>query len=220
MAAGRRMGNNSVVIATDALFLALVLQDKLRDKGYRAFIAATDKDLKDIMKSVYPCLIFIEYCFQGCLTDCLIEKMVNHYRNIHLVVWTASEVKPLVAARFLTAGAESFISLRDSEKNIDVILSRIACGKHCCPAEVEEVLKTDRSIQIIGKELTRREVQIIKLIAPGNTNKDISKLLSLSIQMVKLHKTNIYRKCGGRSVVDILRYGIVRGIIHEEDFLQ
>jgi DNA-binding CsgD family transcriptional regulator len=41
--------------------------------------------------------------------------------------------------------------------------------------------------------------------------------MSLSRGAIKFHKSNVYRKCGGDTAVDILIYGILKGIILMED---
>ena len=212
------MRNNSVVIATTALFLADMLREKLRDAAFQVFVAATDNDLTAKIKSVFPRFIFLEHCFHGHGTDAFIQQMVKHNRNIRIAVWTVSEVKPLAAARLIAAGAESFFSLRDTDNHIEAIICRIAGGRHYCPADVEAVLDKDCAHPAIGESLTRREIEVIKLSVEGQTNQQIADVLSLTIHTVKFHKGNIYRKCGGNTPVDILRNGLIRGIIHTEDF--
>ena len=211
------MRNNSVIIATNAEFLAGLLREKLQDAGLCVFIADNDNDLAEKIKAMYPRHLFIEHCFYGSCTDCFVQKTVRKNRDVRITVWAASELKPIAAARFIAAGAESFFSLRDSDSKIETIVKRIAAGRHYYPVEVEEVLDMDCAYPLIGEELTQREIQIIKLSTKGQSNKQIGDVLSLSVHTVKFHKANIYRKCGGNTAVDILRNGMIRGIITRED---
>ena len=212
------MKDNSIVIATTAGFFADALREKLRDASFQVFIAATDDALAARIKAAFPRFVFIEHCFHGYGTDAFIQRMVKHNRNIHIVVWAVSEVKPFAAARFIFAGAESFFSLRDTDSHIETILGRIACGRHYCPADVEAVIDKDCAYPVIREELTRREIEVIKLSVDGQTNQDIANAMHVSVHVVRFHKSNIYRKCGGNTPVDILRNGLKRGIIHSEDF--
>ena len=212
------MRNNSVVIATNATFLADILQGKLRDAGMKVFVAVTEGELTMKIQTVYPRLIFIESCFRGNGTDTFVKRTAKQNKNVVIVVWAAEQVKPLYAARFIDAGAESFFSLRDSESNIDAILLRIAGGRRFCPAEVEAVIDKDNTYQTIGEELTEREIEIMKLCIKGQSVNEIGKALAISPNTVKFHKKNMYRKCGGEKTVDILRYGLTQGIIRPEEF--
>ena len=211
------MRSNSAIIATTAFFLADMLKEKLRDAGLQVFITANDDDLETRIKATFPWFIFIENCFHGYGTDVFIQQMTKYNKNAHITVWAASEVNPIVATRFIFAGAENFFSLRDTDSHIETIIYQIAGGRHYCPDDVEAVLDKDCAYPVIGEELTQREIQIMKLSVKGQTNQQIGKILSLTVHTVKFHRSNIYRKCGGNTPVDIIRYGLMRGIIHAED---
>jgi DNA-binding NarL/FixJ family response regulator len=61
--------------------------------------------------------------------------------------------------------------------------------------------------------LTPREEEVTKLIAEGNTSKEIAALLVLSEKTVERHRANILEKLGLRDRVDLTRYAIRRGLI-------
>jgi DNA-binding NarL/FixJ family response regulator len=61
--------------------------------------------------------------------------------------------------------------------------------------------------------LTPREDEVTKLIAEGNTSKEIAALLVLSEKTVERHRANILEKLGLRDRVDLTRYAIRRGLI-------
>ena len=211
------MRNNSVIIATKAAFLADALREKLRDAGLTVFVAATESELSDKIRVAFPRFIFLEHCFHGHGTDDFIQRMVKHDGSLRVVVWAAAELKPHAAARFIAAGAESYFSLRDTDSRIESIVCRIAGGRRYCPGDVEAELDKD-AYPVVGEGLTPREVDVVKLSAKGLSNQGIGGALGVSIHTVKFHKLNIYRKCGGNTPVDILRNGIARGIIKEDDF--
>lgn len=61
--------------------------------------------------------------------------------------------------------------------------------------------------------LTPRESEIVKLIAEGNTTREIAELLVLSEKTVERHRSNILEKLGMRDRVDLTRYAIRRGLV-------
>jgi DNA-binding NarL/FixJ family response regulator len=61
--------------------------------------------------------------------------------------------------------------------------------------------------------LTPRELEVLKLIAEGDTSKEIATTLVLSIKTVESHRANILSKLGMRDRVDLTRYAIRRGLI-------
>jgi len=212
------MRGNSVIVATNAIFLIQGLIKKLINADFQVFTAVNDNELKAKIKFYNPCFIFLEHCFHENGTDEFIRDIVSINRNIHIVMWASVDIKPLLAARFIHAGAESFLSLRDSEESIDNILYRIACGNIYYPADVETALDRDCIFKVNGKLLTKREREIMKLCVPGNSNADIAKILSITVPTVKFHKGNIYKKLGGNRNNDILGKAIKNGIISLDDF--
>jgi len=73
------------------------------------------------------------------------------------------------------------------------LLSEIACG--------EGVLIENQA------GLSRREVEIMQLIADGHTSKQIARLLGLSVATVDTHRRNLNSKTGAHNAADLIRYG-------------
>jgi DNA-binding NarL/FixJ family response regulator len=61
--------------------------------------------------------------------------------------------------------------------------------------------------------LTPRELQVVKLIAEGHTSDEIAKQLVISRKTVDHHRANILGKLEMRSVAELTRYAIRRGLI-------
>jgi DNA-binding NarL/FixJ family response regulator len=205
------MRNNSVIVATNADFLADILRYALRDFETGTVLRAHDEtELLARMRNGFPRLVLLEHCFRGQGTEEFIMRMVKRDRDLRIAVWSAQTIKPVIAARFILAGAESYFSLRDTEEHIAEILGRIVTGRRYCPDEVKTVVGIDTYFPDLKGKLTVREIEIIKLSVTGRNNRAIADVLGISIPTVKLHKVNIYRKCGGNTPVDLLRYGIQR----------
>ena len=54
--------------------------------------------------------------------------------------------------------------------------------------------------------LTRRELDVLRLLAKGNTNRQIASLLSLSMRTVENHRANLMGKLGLDSRVELVNY--------------
>ena len=66
-----------------------------------------------------------------------------------------------------------------------------------------------------GNEVTDREMEVLRLIAWGYSNKEIASQLDISVKTVEAHKTNTMRKLGMASRIDIVRYAILRGWLQD-----
>ena len=63
--------------------------------------------------------------------------------------------------------------------------------------------------------LSPRETEVLRLIAWGNTNKEIAARLDLSVKTVEAHKANGMRKLNMRGRIDIVRYALLQGWLHD-----
>jgi len=61
--------------------------------------------------------------------------------------------------------------------------------------------------------LTRREVEVLELLAEGLANKAIAECLTISDQTVKFHVASIYGKLGAANRTDAVRRAVRRGLI-------
>ena len=70
-----------------------------------------------------------------------------------------------------------------------------------------------RSIHRAGAlPLTRRELEVIRLVGHGGTNADIATALGVSVHTVERHLVNIYRKIDARGRADATAYAVRRGL--------
>lgn len=62
-------------------------------------------------------------------------------------------------------------------------------------------------------KLTKREKEMVTLVAKGLSNQEIAKLSFLSVKTVETHRSNVNRKLKTRNSADVTRYAIRNGLI-------
>jgi DNA-binding NarL/FixJ family response regulator len=81
-------------------------------------------------------------------------------------------------------------------------------------APIREYLHRVRNDQRVREDpLTPRELQIVKLIAEGDSSRQIAHALTISEKTVERHRANILEKLGMRDRVQLTRYAIRRGLV-------
>ncbi|MEA4931979.1 MAG: response regulator transcription factor [Lawsonibacter sp.] len=63
-------------------------------------------------------------------------------------------------------------------------------------------------IDMQKEALSSREQEVLQLLAEGQSNKDISAALMLSIKTVETHRANIMRKLGLKNIADLVLYAV------------
>ncbi|MGA8313424.1 MAG: response regulator transcription factor [Terriglobales bacterium] len=109
----------------------------------------------------------------------------------------------------LRAGARAYLLKAHVHRELPEIIRAVYAGQKRIPpdiaAEVAEHL-TDES-------LTSREVDVLRLIAAGNGNKQIADKLSIGEASVKSHVSSVLSKLGANDRAHAVTLGLKRGII-------
>lgn len=123
--------------------------------------------------------------------------------------------------QLLQAGADGYILKQSAPNELINALHAVGAGKaYLDPTMTKKVMHgyVRQSTALSNAEkvqLTDRESEIIRLIALGYSNREVSERLSISIKTVESHKANALRKLGISSRIDIVRYAILQGWMQE-----
>jgi two-component system, NarL family, response regulator NreC len=119
--------------------------------------------------------------------------------------------------QLLHAGAAGYILKQSAaDELIRALRAVIAGGTYLDPAVAAKAVSgmtgrlSKRSAEK-GDALTERELEVLRLIAWGYSNKEIAARFDLSVKTVEAHKANAMSKLELRSRIDIVRYAILRG---------
>lgn len=100
--------------------------------------------------------------------------------------------------------------------NEDKILGMICIASHNTEKinENDDEKPASRNIRMMSEvPLTKRELEIIKLITEGVSNRDIAEKLFISRRTVETHRRNIMTKLHTNSVIALVHYAVQNGII-------
>ena len=113
------------------------------------------------------------------------------------------------ARRALQAGARAYLLKNSLHKELLDTIRAVHAGRKNLSAEVSFELAEHAA----EETLSPLEVRILRLIAEGNSNKEIAARLSASEDSVKGHVRNILSKLGANDRTHAAMIGIKRGII-------
>ena len=111
--------------------------------------------------------------------------------------------------RALRAGARGYILKGNVHEELLHTIRTVHAGHKRIPPDVAAEL----AIYAADDALTEREIDVLKLIAAGNGNKQIADKLSISEATVKARITNILSKLGANDRTHAVTIGLKRGII-------
>jgi DNA-binding NarL/FixJ family response regulator len=111
--------------------------------------------------------------------------------------------------RALKAGAQAYILKGNVRKDLLDTIRAVRSGKRLIHPEVAAELAGHAT----DDALTDREIEVLSLIAAGNSNKLIADQLTISEETVKGHVKSILSKLGANDRTHAVTLGLKRGII-------
>jgi DNA-binding NarL/FixJ family response regulator len=108
------------------------------------------------------------------------------------------------------AGARGYI-FKDAQ-GMDLVseIRRVVSGEESL---VSQTFQPQRRRGGAASALTTREIEVLRLIARGRSNKEIADDLGLSINTVSAHRSNMMRTLGIHKAAELVTYAITNGLI-------
>jgi DNA-binding NarL/FixJ family response regulator len=132
----------------------------------------------------------------------------SEFPDARIIVLT-TYVGDVQILRSLKAGARGYILKGDVPRRLLDTIRAIHAGQKRIPPEVAAELAEHAA----EEELSSREMDVLRLIARGNANKEIAAQLLIGEDTVKSHVTNILGKLGANDRTHAVTIGLKRGII-------
>ena len=148
-----------------------------------------------------------------------IVQIKRKHPHIKIVALTFHKEDKYIHAT-LEAGAAAYVQKDDSRTELFNALANVATGNtDLSPSIVDKVVAgylsggDATSTKPSWEVLTRREREVIKLIAEGKRTKEIAEYLSLSPKTIEKHRTNLMRKLDLHNVSEVTVYAIKNGFV-------
>ncbi len=111
----------------------------------------------------------------------------------------------------LSAGASGYVIKRAEEPEILQAIHAASQGDiyvhpSMTRALLHQPVTTEHRRGARGIDLTPRELDVLRLLAKGNTNRQIAELLGLSVRTIENHRANLLGKLGLSSRVELVSY--------------
>lgn len=122
----------------------------------------------------------------------------------------------------IKAGAQGYILKDCTPEDLARAIQTVYAGDTIMARDIaRKMLTTFESIRTgvadLGPSLTERELEVIKALAQGKSNKEIAQGLDISEKTVRNHASNIYRKLHIFDRTQAVLYAIRKGLVDIED---
>jgi DNA-binding NarL/FixJ family response regulator len=209
-----------VIIADDHKIIREGLRSLLEKSGEFECVGEADDGRQAVMLAteLRPDIVIMDIAMPNLNGIEATRQIKSELPEVEVVVLSMHATRNYVV-QVLQAGASAYL-LKDSafEELSTALLAISRGGMYLSPAITKTAalatLKGGLSGGIGGQtdHLTKRELQVLQLIAEGKSTKDIAARLELSVKTVETHRKQIMDKLEIRSIAGLTKYCIREGL--------
>lgn len=213
----------NILIVDDHVLLREGLQSLLSAQaGMKVVGTAEDaEDGVEKISSLQPDVVLTDLAMPETGSVDAIRRIREAHPHIKIVALTFHKEDGYIHAA-LRAGADGYVLKDDSRDELVLAIRSVLSGKnYLSPAICDTVIDgylsgvQKKQLEPSWHALTRRERQVIKMIAKGLKTREIAEVLSLSPKTVEKHRTNMMNKLDLHNVSAVTLYAIQSGLIDE-----
>lgn len=140
------------------------------------------------------------------------KRIKETYPEVRVLILTAYDDDPYVFAA-LRAGADGFLLKTAPSSDLRRAVKELAAGKSFLDTKIAPKIIASLAGANQNEELSERELDVLRGVAKGQTNREIARRLAISDRTVQGHLANIFGKLQVISRTEAVTVGLQRGII-------
>lgn len=190
-------------------------------------VISESDDLKKAIQLSKPDLLILDYYSLNIPFNTL-QQLVTKNKSLKILAITEPLGKREMNEALKSGVNSHLLKECDREEIIEAIEAtlnnqRFLCGKIASVLTSAEEIITNKALiktfSCEGLTVTEREIEIIKFIAEGLSNKQIADKLSLSTHTVNTHRKNIMNKLEVNNTAGIVMYAVKNQLLETNHFL-
>jgi DNA-binding NarL/FixJ family response regulator len=211
------MSRPRLVIAEDHALVAAGLRVMLEPAHEVVEVVANGMDVLAVVERLHPDLVLLDISLPGRSGMDIGRDLAALTPRVPFVMLTM-HADPVYADEAVALGASGFVLKMAGPDELRFAITQALEGKvyvtskltSAAEAETAPVgLSADSSLAA----LTRRQRQILRLIAKGWSLKDIADELGINVRSVEFHRNRIRQTLGLTSTAALVRYALAQGLV-------
>lgn len=134
------------------------------------------------------------------------KNLIKQYPDLKIIFLTMHKSEEIIAEAF-ESGAKGYVLKDNAFEELIKAIHTVTDGdvyisSELAPTLLHGFLSSERR----GNDMSVREREILKLLAEGYSNKEISDMLAISVKTVETHRANIMRKNNFKNITELVLY--------------
>lgn len=205
-----------LLIADDHILLAEACKSFLEPEFEVVGITDNGRTLLRLVTELRPNVVVLDIAMPK-LNGLDASDQIRHFSPATKLVFLTMNLSPEVAAEAFRRGASGYVvKTSAAEELVRAIRRALKCESYLSPAitkETVEFLLRSGDSYIQEKRITRRQSEVLQLLAEGLSMKEIANVLNLKPGTVAFHKYKMMETLGLKSNAELLQYAIKHHVV-------
>jgi RNA polymerase sigma factor (sigma-70 family) len=176
--------------------------------------AGKGREALELVAELKPSLMLLDITMPDGSGFEVLDHVSKNYPEIRVIVLTVHEAKPY-AIKALREGAVGFLPKSAASTELEQAIQAVIRGEGYMSPKA--LVASDKDTDTIAKDLldklSRRQREVLRLIAEGRTTKQIAQVLGISVKTVETHRAKLMERLRIYDVASLVRYAILVGLI-------
>ena len=175
--------------------------------------AGDGKEALNLIKTEAPEIAILDISMPG-LSGFEVIRQLEQQENNTKIIYLTMHDDLFTAKKVITSKAKGFVSKDDAYEDLIYAIEAVSSGRRFVSPSISDKIFSLNILKDSDDDvLTKRELEILKLIADGVTNKKIAGQLSISVKTVETYRSRIMQKLDLHSTADLIKYAIRNGLL-------
>jgi len=177
--------------------------------------AADGRAALEMAQETNPDITILDYSLPELNGLDLAHLLKRAFPRMEILLYTMHDREEIIMD-VLRAGVRGFVLKSDTEPHLIAALDALSIHRPYFSNAISETLLEkflETKPQPCASSLTHREREVVQQIAEGRINKEIARILNISVKTVETHRASAMHKLKLRTTADLVRYAIRNNIV-------
>jgi two-component system invasion response regulator UvrY len=207
-----------VLLADDHSIVRAGLRRIVEESGDMTVVAEANDGREAIQQTheLMPDVVVVDISMPGLDGLEVVSQLHNYYPSLPVIILTMHEESQYMV-RAIQAGAMGYITKQSAPEQLVQAIRKVFKGHRYLTEAVAETLALRVAKGVNGQSpletLSMRELQVLRRLALGQTNREIAVAYHISIKTVDTYRFRILKKLGLRNNAEMSRFAIQNNLI-------
>lgn len=183
-------------------------------------LASSGEEAINVARGNHPDVVLMDILMPG-MNGIEASRWLKEIEDTIKVIIVTMEISKDYVSAAIKSGVDGYLPKDISKETLLESIRTVYKGERYFNDAIKKLIfedfytveKLKNPKKTLPNQLTRREMEVLALVASGKPNKDIAEALFISVKTVETHKTHILIKLGLNNNSELIRYAVKNNII-------